>query len=69
MRNMERDRDETEDSGNRRRSRRQMTSRELELADWPVLMLLQEAVDLYNEGATRTSFYFLILWARIGGRL
>jgi hypothetical protein len=44
-----------------------MTPREQELADFPFFLLLQEAVALYEEGAIRTSWYFLLVWASIGG--
>jgi hypothetical protein len=46
---------------------RRMTPREQELADFPAIVLLQEAVALYSEGAVRTSWYFLLVWASIGG--
>jgi hypothetical protein len=46
-----------------------MTPREQELYDFPALMLLQESVQLFEEGHVRTSWYFLILWATIGGHL
>lgn len=48
-------------------TKRRMTPREQELADFPALVLLQEAVALYAEGAVRTSWYFLLVWASIGG--
>jgi len=46
-----------------------VTPREQELYDYPALILLQEARDLYNEGFERTSWYMLLVWARIGGHL
>ncbi len=42
-----------------------MTPREQELWDYPLLMLMQEAVYLFNEGRLRTSWYFLLLHAEL----
>ena len=46
-----------------------LTDREQELYDFPLMFLLQEAVDLQQMGMEKTSWYFLLLWASLGGHL